>query len=186
MQKQLLAKMLMLGIMVLAFSSNSKAQPAFPVPALKDDSGFEQIFDGKSLDGWDGDPVYWRVENGSIIGEITPETILERNTFLIWREGKSSDFELKLEYRISPEGNSGINYRSVEVEAIPWALKGYQSDIDGKGQWNGQNYEERGRTFLALRGQVCRIESGKKPMVIGSVGEKKALQEYITGDWNER
>ncbi len=161
------------------------AQPAFPVPATDDDAGFESIFDGKTLDGWDGDPVYWRVENGYILGEITPETIVERNTFLIWRKGITEDFELKLEYRISAEGNSGINYRSEEVEGVPWALKGYQSDIDGKGQWNGQNYEERGRTFLALRGQVCRVIPGGKAQIIGTTGEKEALQEFISDDWNK-
>jgi hypothetical protein len=173
------------AIFMLSLHPGVFAQPVFPVPAFEDNEGFEKIFNGQSLDGWDGDPVYWSVKDGTIIGVVTPETILERNTFLIWREGFTEDFELKLEYRISAEGNSGINYRSEEVDEVPWALKGYQADIDGKGQWTGQNYEERGRTFLALRGQVCRIESGKKPMVIGSPGEKEALQEFIKADWNE-
>lgn len=172
---------------VLSFSllSLNHAQPAFPEAALDDDSGFEYIFDGKTLEGWDGDPVYWSVEDGCIVGEITPETIVERNTWLIWRKGITKDFELKVEYRVSAEGNSGIGYRCEEVPGIPWALKGCQHDIDGKGQWNGQNYEERGRTFLALRGQVCRVESGEKPRVIGSVGEKDALQELVNEGWNE-
>ena len=47
--------------------------------------GFVSIFDGKSLNGWEGDSTYWRVENGSIVGEITPTTLLKRNSFLIWR-----------------------------------------------------------------------------------------------------
>ncbi|HRN54908.1 MAG TPA: hypothetical protein PLL71_00575 [Agriterribacter sp.] len=34
--------------------------------------GFEEIFDGKSLHSWEGDPVYWRVENGNLVGEVTP------------------------------------------------------------------------------------------------------------------
>lgn len=67
-----------------------------------------------------------------------------------------------MEYRVSPEGNSGINYRSVKVPGVAHALKGYQLDIDGPGQWTGQNYEERGRTFLALRGQATQAEPGKK------------------------
>ena len=119
------------------------AQPRFPVPAPADEEGFVEIFDGKTLDGWDGDPIYWSVVDGVITGTITPETLLERNTFLIWRGGTPGDFELKLEYRVSAEGNSGINYRSAEVDGLPWALKGYQLDIDGKGRWTGQNYEER-------------------------------------------
>lgn len=178
-------KYLLLGIVFISLHSWNHAQPSFPEAALDDDSGFETIFDGKTLDGWDGDPVYWRVEEGCIVGEITPETIVERNTWLIWRKGITKDFELKVEYRVSDEGNSGIGYRCEEVPDIPWALKGCQHDIDGKGQWNGQNYEERGRTFLALRGQVCRVERGQKPKVIGLVGEKDDLQQKIHEGWNE-
>lgn len=173
-------------VLLSVFSHSVFSQANFPVSPEDPDEGFVSIFNGKDLDGWDGDPVYWRVENGKIVGEITPETIVDRNTFLIWREDKPSDFELKLEYRISSEGNSGINYRSVEVPGVPWALKGYQSDIDGKGQWNGQNYEERGRTFLALRGQVTRVQEGKKPEIIGTTGDKDSLQSYVNQEeWNE-
>ena len=51
--------------------------------AKTDEAGFVSIFDGKTLDGWDGDPVYWRVEAGHLVGEITPKTVVKRNTFLI-------------------------------------------------------------------------------------------------------
>lgn len=121
--------------------------------------GFTTIFDGKTLDGWKGDPAYWRVENGTLIGEITPETILSRNTFIIWENGTPENFELKLEYRISADGNSGINYRSEEIPEIPFALKGYQFDIDGKNNYTGQNYEERGRTTLAYQGQTVVLNA---------------------------
>ena len=80
-----------------------------------DEPGFQPIFDGKTLSGWEGDPTYWRVENGSLVGEITPATVIKSNTFIIWRGGRPKDFELKLDYRITPEGNSGINYRSAVV-----------------------------------------------------------------------
>src|SRR5690606_31394461 len=73
---------------------------------------FKPIFDGKTLDGWEGDSTYWSVENGAIVGKITPATLLKRNTFIIWKGGQPADFELKAEFRISAEGNSGINYRS--------------------------------------------------------------------------
>lgn len=140
---------------------------------------------GKTLDGWEYDPVYWRVEGDRMVGEVTPETLLERNSFIVWKGGTPADFELKMEYRVSPEGNSGINYRSVKVPGVAHALKGYQLDIDGPGQWTGQNYEERGRTFLALRGQATQAEPGKKPHVIGSTGDKDALFAEIDRDgWN--
>ena len=86
-----------------------------PTPVDGDEPGFNPIFDGKTLNGWEGDPKYWRVENGALVGEITPATVVKSNTFIIWRGGRPKDFELKLDYRITAAGNSGINYRSVSV-----------------------------------------------------------------------
>jgi hypothetical protein len=168
------------------------SQRQMPVPDMDDTAGFVPIFDGKTLTGWDGDPKYWRVENGSLVGEVTPATLLKINTFIIWRGGTTRDFELKADYRISAQGNSGINYRSVEVPGMPYVMRGYQADIDGEARnstgirYTGQNYEERGRLFLALRGQVTRIETGKIPEVIGSLGDTQQLATYIHGsdDWN--
>src|SRR5436190_11900708 len=68
--------------------------------------GFVQIFDGKTLKGWEGDSTYWRVENGNLVGEITPATLLKTNSFIIWRGGRPANFELTLEFRITRNGNS--------------------------------------------------------------------------------
>src|ERR687889_405399 len=73
--------------------------------------GFVQIFDGKSLNGWDGDPTYWKAENGSLVGEFPPTTLLKTNNFVIWRGGKPGDFELTCDFKITKAGNRGINYR---------------------------------------------------------------------------
>ncbi len=146
---------------------------------------FVSIFDGKTLNGWDGDPKLWRVEDGAIVGETTPATIPKQNSFLIWRGGHPANFELKLEYRLTG-GNSGIQYRSSELPDIRWAMKGYQADIDAEQQYTGQIYEERGRGFLALRGQFALIELGKKPAVIGRLGDDAALKRFIHSvGWNE-
>lgn len=150
------------------------------------EDGFHAIFDGKTLNGWDGDSVYWRVENRSLVGEVTPKTILKRNSFIIWKGGVLDNFELRGQFRVSVSGNSGINYRSVKVEGLPFALKGYQADIDGGNKYTGQNYEERGRQFLAYRGQRVTIETGEKPKVIGMTGARDSLLKSIKkGDWNE-
>ncbi len=119
--------------------------------------GFVSIFDGKTLKGWDGDPTYWRVENGALVGEITPTTLLKTNSFIIWRGGEPGDFEFKGEFNITGTGNSGINYRSDQLTDPPFALRGYQADIDGQNRYTGQNYEERRRTTLAYRGQKTTI-----------------------------
>lgn len=159
--------------------------PAATLAAAGPDDGFVAIFDGTMKD-WDGDPIYWRVENGTLTGEVRPDTLLDRNTFIIWRGGEVADFELKLEYRVSAEGNSGINYRSSEVPGVKWAMRGYQADIDGKDQWSGQNYEERGRTFLAYRGQSVVMKPGAQPEVVKALGDRAELQKAVRKeDWNE-
>ncbi len=154
-----------------------------------DEAGFEEIFDGKTLKGWEGDPVYWRVEDGAMVGEITPATVIKSNTFIIWRGGEPADFELKVDFRITSGGNSGINYRSVVVPDKPtpankFALRGYQCDIDGQNRYTGINYEERGRLFLAVRGQVTRVTGTSKPAVLARLGDEKALASLISSDWN--
>lgn len=152
---------------------------------IADRTGFEPIFDGQTLKGWDGDPDFWRAENGTIIGESTTEKPLKMNTFLIWRGGKPADFELKLEYRMNST-NSGVQYRSVELPDVgKWVLKGYQADIDFANQYTGQLYEERGRGFLAMRGQMTRLQTGKK-QVIAELRTGDDLKALINKDgWNQ-
>ncbi len=168
------------------------------------EEGFVPIFDGKTLEGWLGDPQYWRVEDGNLVGEVTPSTLLKTNTFIIWQDGKPSDFELKLEFRIAEKGNSGVNYRSELVDSIPYALRGYQADIDGRNTYTGQNYEERKRTTLAYRGERAIINAQADPEapgslvaniknnawqtreVIGSLGNIDSLKAKINSeDWNQ-
>ena len=173
-------------LLLLATTLPAIAQQIYPTPATNDVAGFEQIFDGKTLSGWEGDPKYWRVENGCLVGEVSPETLLKQNTFIIWRGGTTRDFELKVEYRVSAKGNSGINYRSVSWTNSPHALRGYQADIDGANKYTGQNYEEKGRTFLALRGDISRVDADGKSRIIGSVGDNATLVAFIKNeDWNE-
>jgi 3-keto-disaccharide hydrolase len=160
-----------------------------PTAVDGDEPGFTPIFDGKTLSGWEGDPKYWRVENGALVGEITPETVVKSNTFIIWRGGRPKDFELKLDYRITAAGNSGINYRSVSVPdpVTPdnkFALRGYQFDLDGGKRYSGNNYEEKGRLFVGVRGQVTRIVGGRPPVLVSTIGNPTELATVPTDDWN--
>ena len=156
----------------------------YPHPLTDTNEGFQPIFDG-ILKNWDGDPQYWRVENNILIGEVTSTNLLKQNSFLIYRGATPKNFELKVEFRISDHGNSGINYRSVEIGGTKWLLRGYQADIDGANKYTGQNYEERGRTFLAMRGQITHIDS-TGPTVIASLGSADDLKAFIhPNDWNQ-
>jgi hypothetical protein len=119
------------------------------------------------------------------VGQTKAGSIPKQNTFLIWRGGSPADFELETEYRLNG-GNSGIQYRSSELPDIRWAMKGYQADIDAAQQYTGQIYEERGRGFLAMRGQSASIETGAKPAILGTLGSEADLKAAIhLQGWNE-
>ncbi|GAB3707749.1 DUF1080 domain-containing protein [Spirosoma flavus] len=191
------------ALVVAAILTGIAGTTCFGQSKKPDKEGYVSIFDGKTLDGWDGDPNYWRVEDGNLVGEITPDKLLKTNSFIIWKGGEPGDFELKGEFKIAEAGNSGINYRSDRLTDVPFALRGYQADIDGKNRYTGQNYEERKRTTLAYRGQKTTItpysgpntpeaiRSGVKSNawtglnVTGSLGSSDSLKTFIKSeDWN--
>lgn len=175
-QKKYFRIVVLIGVLTISFVSQAQQMKG----------GFVKIFDGKSMTGWDADTTFWKVKDNCFVGEVTPQTPIKTNTFLIWRGGLPADFELKAKYRISADGNSGINYRSEELPNIKYALKGYQADIDGGNVYTGQNYEERGRGFLAKRGEIALLKTNTKPTITGSVGNADSLKtKILTNDWND-
>jgi len=151
-----------------------------------DNEGFTSLFNGKNLDGWDGNPKFWSVRDGAITGQTTKENPTKGNTFIIWRNGKVDDFELRLQYKII-NGNSGIQYRSKELGN--WVVGGYQGDFEAGKTYSGILYEERGRGILAQRGQmtsVVRNGDKHKVEVLGSLGASEDIQSQIKNeDWND-
>jgi type 1 glutamine amidotransferase len=153
------------------------------VSAGGDESGFKPLFNGKDLSGWEGDPRFWSVRDGTITGQTTEANPTDKNTFVIWREGEADDFILRFSYRMVG-GNSGVQYRSHEVEK--WVLSGYQGDYESGDNYSGINYEEKGRGILAQRGQRTRIDPDGKVEVIEQFAESAALQAEIKKeDWND-
>jgi hypothetical protein len=116
-------------------------QNSTQVPLLATHENVKDFFNGKDLNGWDGDAGLWRVENGEIIGKSNG---LKKNAFLR-SQITAGDFRLSLRVKLSPNTeNSGIQFRS---EALPDGdVKGLQADI-GAGWW-GKLYEEHGRGLL--------------------------------------
>lgn len=142
----------------------------------------QALFNGRDLAGWNGDPRYWRVENGAIVGRTTAETPLLQNTFIRWEGGPVDDFTLRLRFRMTG-GNSGVQYRSRVLGG--WSLAGYQADIDADNRYTGMIYEEGGRGFVARRGQRVVAEADGRMNVVGSVGDPDELASRIRkGEWN--
>ncbi|MGQ9589999.1 MAG: 3-keto-disaccharide hydrolase [Planctomycetota bacterium] len=163
----------------------SAAAWAFEPNALEGDeraAGFELLFDGKSLDGWDGDPKFWSAEDGAIVGRTTPEHPTRGNTFIFFRKGLLADFELRLEWKIEG-GNSGVQFRSADYGS--WVAGGYQADIDASGRFTGILYEERGRGILAERGEkVVRAADGSKAVAGRTAGDDELARCARAEGWN--
>lgn len=175
----------------VAFSSVSghASEKAPPEPA-----GMQALFNGKDLTGWDGDPRLWSVRDGVIHGETTERNKAQGNTFLIWKEGKVHDFELRLSFRCNATNNSGIQYRSKHITegkvGNAWVVRGYQHEIRNENMLpnvSGFIYDEggkRGRICLAGEHAVWEASDGKK--VISNLLDAEEFRQLMKVDqWND-
>ena len=163
--------------------SASQAAPA---------SEFTSMFDGKTLKGWRGDPTYWTVKDGAIVGGSPKEIPI--NTFLI-HEGNFRNFELRFKYRFRVPGNSGIQFRSRLHPAGEFAVSGYQANVvtvpPSTAERFAMLYEERGRGILAANGERTRFVR-KGDTVTKEVLETVNTRERLLAaakpypEWNEQ
>jgi len=144
-------------------------------------AGFQAIFNGADLSGWEGNPAYWSVQNGCLTG--TTDGTLKYNRFIIWRGGLLKNFELRVQVNISPGGNSGLNYRSRHrPELGEEVVTGYQCDVvSNRTDYNGMLYEERGRRILAHTGEKVIIDTSGQPWVVGTL----PVKEFPPGEWHD-
>jgi hypothetical protein len=169
---------------IVAFFSCLLLVPAARSNAAEAEKGFRPIFNGKDLTGWEGEPGYWSVEDGTLTGKTTKEHPLDHASYIFWRGGKPADFELRATYRFQGKsGNSGINFRS---QRLPnWDVKGYQADMETGPNYTGILYECNQRAIMTNRGQKVTIdENGKRE--VATLAPAAELQKRIKpNDWNE-
>ncbi|MCL4203549.1 MAG: DUF1080 domain-containing protein [Pirellulaceae bacterium] len=168
-------------------ADDSQTAPPEP-PQMK------SIFNGESLDGWDGDPRLWSVKDGAIRGETTAENPANGNTFLIWKGGSTKNFDLRLSFRCTAANNSGIQYRSKHItEGNPrnaWVVRGYQHEIRNENTLpsvSGFIYDEGGR-----RGRMCLVgeqatwgEDGKKTVTGSLITAEEYKELFKLDEWND-
>ncbi|HEX7117426.1 MAG TPA: DUF1080 domain-containing protein [Longimicrobiales bacterium] len=127
-------------------------------------AGWRLLFDGRSTDGWrgfkrDGVPAGWTVEDGTLTRVAPAGDLVTRETF--------ADFELTLEWKVEPGGNSGIFFRVVEADDL------------------GQTYHS-GPEMQVL--DNARHPDGRSPLT--SAGSNYALHAPVrdvtrpAGEWN--
>jgi uncharacterized protein (TIGR03067 family) len=163
--------------------------------AAETEEGFKTIFNGKDLNGWDGNPKLWWVKDGAIVGQTTTNQPIKVNTFLIWTNGVTTDFELRCSFRITAQNekgfaNSGIQYRSKVLDSTNWVVGGYQADMEAGPNYTGILYDEAGgagkRGIMAARGEKVIWDKDGKKQVAGSLGKSEEIQAAIKKDsWNE-
>ncbi|MCA9263952.1 MAG: DUF1080 domain-containing protein [Planctomycetales bacterium] len=161
--------------------------------APEEPADMQQLFNGTSLQDWDGDPRLWSVRDGVIHGETTTDNATNGNTFLIWKGGTLGDFELRLSFRCNASNNSGIQYRSKHIsDGNPrnnWVVRGYQHEIRNESKLPnvaGFIYDEGGK-----RGRICLVgekakwgPSGKE--VAGHlISESEFAELFKLDDWND-
>ncbi len=145
------------------------AFPADNRPAIAEDTSPDaevQLFDGKTLEGWNGDPKWFRVENGAIIAGSASESI-PHNQFLC-TDKTYGDFELTVDAKLVGQGNNaGVQFRTKRIPNDSEVI-GYQADIGWVQQgtcWGALYDESRRRKFLAESPEI-------------------ALKAVKKGDWN--
>jgi hypothetical protein len=155
-------------------------------------AGFEPIFNGKDLTGWNGNPKLWSVRDGAITGQTTPDNPTAGNTFIIWTNGTVSDFVFRCSFKLVPDNdkkfaNSGIQYRSKVIKPASWVVGGYQGDMEAGPNYTGILYEEAmTRNIMAQRGEKVHFDKEGKRHVTGSVGTSAEIEAVLKkGDWNE-
>src|SRR4051794_37335817 len=171
---------------------------------FNDHEGYRSIFDGKSLKGWDGNPKFWRVEDGSIVGESTVQNP-SGNSYIAYRDVEARDFTLKFEIKVEGAGGSGIQYRSktgipwlagiapnvtanVGPVNLNWMMTGPQADFwPNSAYWTGQVYSENTpMRIMAWRGQVVEAAGLGTKRLMGNIADRDALAKLVRmNDWNE-
>jgi Domain of Unknown Function (DUF1080) len=178
-------------VLVCVLFSPSLIALAQDVPA--EPSGMKVLFNGKDLSGWDGNPDLWSVRDGVIHGETTEAKKAEGNTFLIWKDGKTGDFDLRLSFRCNATNNSGIQYRSrhiTENAKNKWVVKGYQYELRNEVDFpniSGFIYDEGGkRGRICLVGETASWESdGKKTSDAKLIDQDGWKKLFKLDDWND-
>jgi 3-keto-disaccharide hydrolase len=152
-------------------------EPQAPQPP----EGFQAIFNGKDLTGWEGSADNWSVKDGCLTG--VTDGSLKYNRFIIWRGGTVRNFELRVQVKVTPDGNSGLNYRSKHRPDLGnGVVTGYQCDVvAARADYNGMLYEERGRRILAHTGEKVIVDTEGQPWVV----DKFPVKEFKPDEWHE-
>lgn len=180
-----------LALLLLTLPGRLPAADDAPPP---EPEAMRAIFNGRSLEGWDGDPRLWSVRDGAIRGETTAENKAKGNTFIIWKGGTLKDFDLRLTFRCNAANNSGIQYRSKHITQgkanNAWVVRGYQHEIRNELKLpsvSGFIYDEGGkRGRLCLVGEKASWDADGKHLESDKLIDQAGFERlFKLDDWND-
>ncbi|MDR1289639.1 MAG: DUF1080 domain-containing protein [Planctomycetaceae bacterium] len=123
------------------------------------------IFDGETLEGWEGNLSYFRIKDGAIVAGTFDKRI-PRNEFLCTKK-EYGDFTLHLEVKVLGKGaNAGIQFRSkrlTEDKKRPNEVSGYQADMTETAKFWGSLYDEARRGKFLAEANLDEVNSTFRP-----------------------
>lgn len=130
-----------LGLTLIGCStSNNSAENTVPTPNALSPSetagGWRLLFDGKTTTGWRNfrQPTIssgWKVIDGSLVrADTAAGDIITQDKF--------RNFDLTLDWKVAPKGNSGIFYRATEEADTIWKAAPEMQVLDDAGHENGK------------------------------------------------
>jgi len=124
---------------------------------------------------------YWSVEEEAITGKT--DGSLKMNRFLTWKGSTIRNFDLRVSVKVSPGGNSGIQYRGTSRPDLGLDIvTGYQCDVVANTPaYNGMLYEEKGRRILSHTGERVIVDTEGQPWVVGQL----PIKEFSPGEWHD-
>ena len=161
--------------------------PELPAPNAE---GFVSIFNGKDLTYWSGLDGYWEVKDAVISGHETKEN--SKQTFLVFTGKKDiADFELHLKFKFAtPDGNSGIQFRSKVIDEKTSRVGGTQADFDAQNGYTGIIYDEAGvaggRGIMSNRGERTHWDDkNERHNEPGPKSSDEIKKQIKVGEWND-
>lgn len=126
-------------------------RPINVLTAEERSAGFELLFDGETLESWQSFPPsasldHWTVDAGAIFfdGEET-DTQLASNALY-------EDFELRLEWKVAPGGNSGVFFHVEDGHEYPWESGPEMQILDNRRHPDGRSAKTSAGANYALAG----------------------------------
>ena len=162
-------------------STAPRPEASAAVGTRPDEDGFVSVFDGRTLRQWSGDQEFWSVKDGALTG--TTDGTLKMNRFITWKHSTIRNFDLRVKVKVTPGGNSGIQYRGTSRPDLGLDIvTGYQCDVVADNpNYNGMLYEEKGRRILSHTGEQVIVDVDGQPWVVGQL----PVKTFAPDQWHD-